>query len=234
MIKAVIFDVDDTLANTSEVIEASLLATFTAHREYFPNNTPDELYKLNEKILMGLVHDPTISIPTALVRLLPMLFESLGLKPDLKVILSLNKQINEEINTRTRFYDGTEELFQYFEKQKIKIGILTNGVYVPMLDKFVRLGIDRRIDYLVTADMTGTDKPDPRAFEFILNKLEVSANESVMVGDDVIADIKGGNEAGLKTVFVNRKTVRTENSPKVEADLEITHFDQLKSWLEAS
>jgi putative hydrolase of the HAD superfamily len=68
----------------------------------------------------------------------------------------------------------------------------------------------------------GHVKPHPSIFMSTLEKLKVNPNQSLHVGDDPIADIEGARNIGMKTVFVNRKEVRTNADIEVKGITELT------------
>ena len=83
-----------------------------------------------------------------------------------------------------------------------RVGLLTNGPSVAQRDKLTTLGWTDLFDAaLVTGDLDA-GKPDPAAFEALLDALGSDPGETVYVGDDVDADIGGAADAGLVPVQV--------------------------------
>lgn len=201
MIKAVIFDLDNTLCNSTVVIEDVLRSTFTKHFKDFPNKKIDDLISINIKIFENLISDPDIPLSTAIIRVWFDVFEQLQIKPSLKIILRLMNDIHNQTNGRIQLIDGSLELVNYLKSKGIKIGVLTNGIFIDQAKKLVKLKLDVFIDYLVTSDMCASDKPDSRIFKYLLNKLAVSPNQAIMIGDDYVADIKGAHDFGIKTIY---------------------------------
>ena len=82
------------------------------------------------------------------------------------------------------------------------MGLLTNGPRVAQRDKLETLGWTDAFDVaLVTGELVA-GKPDPRAFEALVEALGTAPEETVYVGDDVDADIGGADAAGLVPVQV--------------------------------
>lgn len=63
------------------------------------------------------------------------------------------------------------------------------------LRKLVVLGLDRLIDWIVTSEESGHDKPHPASFELALTKLGAVGRPIWMIGDDVEADLEGARRA---------------------------------------
>lgn len=92
-------------------------------------------------------------------------------------------------------------------KRKYKLAILSNAVrtWAEYDWKFLRFNPKKYFDVLLYSQDTRILKPDGKAFELALRKLNVRANEALMVGDNESQDILGGNGAGLITVFLANK-----------------------------
>lgn len=202
MIKAVIFDLDNTICNSTEVIEDILKRIFIKHLKYFPNKNVDDLISINIKTFEELISDPNVPLSAAIIRVWFEVFEQLQIKPPLKIILRLIEYIRSEATKKVRLIEGTLELMDYLKSKDIKIGILTNGIFIDQANKLVKLKLDDFVDYLVTADMCASDKPDPKIFKYLLNKMGISPEQVLMIGDDLVADIKGANDLGIRTVYL--------------------------------
>lgn len=214
MLKAVIFDLDDTLCNTSEVIEESLKSTFTDLLEGFPGKSVGEIMQINARAFSELFTDPDIPVPVAENVVWYRTFELLGLKPSIHTIYKLDRMLKDELIRKLSLTKGTFEVFEYLKARKIKIGVLTNAGFLEQAEKLIALGVDRFIDYVVSPDICTVNKPDPKAFNYILDKLEVRPENTLMVGDNPVADIKGGNNAGIKTVWIKNRYLEYQNEPQ--------------------
>lgn len=202
MLKAVIFDLDNTLCNTTDVIEDALRSTFVQHLIHFPDKNIDDLISLNIKIFENLIADPYVPLSSATIRVWFEVFEQLQIKPSLKIILQIIEHVRNEVNKRVRLIDGVLELMSYLRSKNIKIGVLSNGIFIDQASKLIKLKIDDFVDYLVTSDMCAADKPDPKIFKYLLNKMSVSPKQTLMIGDELFADIKGGHDIGIRTIYL--------------------------------
>lgn len=223
MIKVVIFDLDNTLCESSGLIEDILRNIFTKYLKYFPDKDIDDLISLNIKIFDKLIYDPNIPLSAAIIRVWFEFFENLRIKPPLKIILKLVGHIRKEVPKKVKLIDGAEELIKFLKSKDIKIGVLTNGIFIDQANKLIRLNLDSIVDYLVTADMCGCEKPDPRMFEYILNKIDVPPDRVLMIGDDILADIKGANDLGIKTIFFKKSSPKNINMKFVKSDYTVTN-----------
>ena len=81
MIKAVIFDLDDTLCNTSDVLQKALRRTFKDNLSHFPGKTTDEMMELNTRAFNDIFLDENIPVPSAMILIWFRLFELLDIRP---------------------------------------------------------------------------------------------------------------------------------------------------------
>lgn len=227
MIKAVIFDLDNTLCNTTDVIEDALRSTFVQHLIYFPDKNIDNLVSLNIKIFENLIADPYMSLSSATIRVWFEVFEQMQIKPSLKVILRLIEYVRAEVNKRVRLINGALEVISYLKSKNIKVGVLTNGIFIDQASKLINLKVDKFVDYLVTSDMCATDKPDPKIFQYLLNKMGVLSNQTLMIGDDIVEDIKGAHDVGIKTLYLKNSKLQNVNTKLVKLDYTETNYKDI-------
>lgn len=62
-------------------------------------------------------------------------------------------------------------------------------------------GIKNYFKTITSADEINIRKPHPEIYEYALNKAGAEKEESMMIGDDWIADVEGGKSFGLKVIF---------------------------------
>lgn len=93
---------------------------------------------------------------------------------------------------------------------RYKLAIITNGFAETHETKISRLELLRFFDVIVLAGEMQLVKPDPSVFHHALEAAQASAQESVMIGDRYERDIVGAHAAGLRAVWIN---VRNEELP---------------------
>ena len=105
-----------------------------------------------------------------------------------------------------RFFDGAYELLCDIGKRGLKLGFCTDLTAHIQMRKLVRLGIGDIADGVVTSEESGAEKPSKLPFVMILEKLGVSAAEAVMIGDDYKKDIIGAENAGIKAILFGKES----------------------------
>ncbi|GAE30625.1 HAD family hydrolase [Halalkalibacter hemicellulosilyticus] len=125
-----------------------------------------------------------------------------------------------------------EETFSVLDKLKgsYKLLLLTNGS--PDLQQ-TKLSITPEIapyfDEIIISGGFGKGKPDPSIFEHALARVNVQKDEAIMVGDNLMTDILGANRVGIPSVWINRhEKERNEVTPSYE----ITHLNDLFTLIE--
>ena len=234
MLKAVIFDLDDTLCNSHEVFPPAIEKTFQKYLAHFPGKTVEQMLILERQATDEVFEDPTISTPVALTLLWIKIFELLGMKPDLKAIIQMRRMTWESMYKTINLLPGAEGLLDYLVSKNMKIGVLTNGPFLEQAEKLIALGIDKKVDYLVGTDLTMVDKPDPKAFNYILDKLGVKGEEAVMIGDYVEFDILGAKRVGMKAILLKHSFRKHTEEEEKEADLVVNSLDAVTRFFKDS
>jgi putative hydrolase of the HAD superfamily len=88
-----------------------------------------------------------------------------------------------------------------------RVGIVTNGMADNQLGKLRQTGLANAVDGYAVSGVEGIRKPETGLFEIAAQRCGTSlATGGWMVGDNLIADIKGAQTAGLRTIWIDRGT----------------------------
>lgn len=96
-----------------------------------------------------------------------------------------------------------------------RLGIISNRMHggTLLLDDLRYFGISHYFLSMVASCDAGRMKPHPLLYQRALAELGVAADEAVMVGDDLLADVRGARAAGLRAIWVRRPPDRRESAP---------------------
>ncbi len=97
-------------------------------------------------------------------------------------------------------FDGAHEILTYL-KAKYKMHIITNGFEEVQHKKMDHAGLLKYFDKIITSEEVGVKKPNPKIFEYAIKKAEAKPEESLMIGDNLEADILGAQNVGMETIF---------------------------------
>lgn len=116
----------------------------------------------------------------------------------------LGEMFHAERRKRPLIYEDTFEILEQLHGN-YKLLLLTNGS--PDLQQEKLAGVPKLapyFDHILISGNVGQGKPSPLIFELALSKLGISANEGIMVGDKLTTDIQGANGIGMPSVWINR------------------------------
>lgn len=97
--------------------------------------------------------------------------------------------------------DGAKEFLNRMHEQGVKVLICTDLTVHIQHRKIETLGIENDIDYLVTSEEAGREKPSLEIFTFCLTKLGLSAEEVCCIGDSPVRDVEGARAAGIQAIL---------------------------------
>lgn len=197
-IKAVLFDLDDTLYSRRAAAE-----------KVFPGMVKEHLYPTASDAFLK----EAVAYMMAHVKRNTMIHEDmftalLAKYPPEKPYIRSNC-INYYYAHFPEFVEPFPETFPLLEKLRsanIKTGLITNipaDRTVPQWAKIRALGLPEWMDVIVVSGDLGIHKPDARIFEYAAQQLGVSCSECVFVGDDPESDIGGALSAGMEAVWVD-------------------------------
>jgi HAD superfamily hydrolase (TIGR02253 family) len=86
-------------------------------------------------------------------------------------------------------------------KRGIRLGVVSDAPEPQVWLRLCDLGLQHTFDAVVTFDDTGMRKPDAAPFREVLRRLDVTPEQSLMIGDWAERDVVGGRSLGMKTVF---------------------------------
>jgi len=115
----------------------------------------------------------------------------------------------EELPGNNYLFNGALEILEYLATS-YKLHIITNGFHEVQHIKLEKSEIHRYFRTVTSSEEVGVKKPNPLVFEKALAKANVSAKQSVMIGDTFEADILGAESVGMETIFYN---YRSESIP---------------------
>lgn len=121
--------------------------------------------------------------------------------PD-ELIHVLAHEYLEHLPSFAHLLPNTVEVLEYLSP-KYKLHIITNGFQEVQERKLKGSNIHHYFDQIINSEMAGVKKPDPYIFELALDMAKVNPENTLMVGDDLEADILGAKAMGMQVVHFN-------------------------------
>ena len=114
-----------------------------------------------------------------------------------------------------RLVPGTMELLDYL-KPKYHLHLITNGFQEVQHTKLSGSGLEPYFETLTVSEEVGVKKPNPEIFFYALRKAQATAEESLVIGDEMAVDIDGARAAGIDQVFFNPSGIEVEGERTFE------------------
>ena len=151
---------------------------------------------------------------------------------------ALNMQKEYKKNQqKLKMSDITINILELAKKNNVKLGVITNGPSEHQWAKIDALGVEKLIpreNIIVSGDLGIINKPDVRIFDAMQEKLQLDTESLYYIGDSFENDIVGANNAGWKSIWINRYNKEcspgTEIYEKVENNYEL--FEIIKKIIE--
>lgn len=120
---------------------------------------------------------------------------------DATVNLIADKYI-EYLPGNNHLLEGSNEVLEAFNK-KYELHIITNGFEEVQERKMTGSGIASFFKTVTTSEEAGVKKPNPAIFELALKKSGALPENSVMIGDNLEADVMGAENYGIRAIYLN-------------------------------
>lgn len=206
MIKTLIFDFDDTVCNTTQCLEEGLKHSYRKLSEFYPKVTYQAFIRANTNAFKELFYYDRIPVYRASILVWFRILKKLKIKEDEVLIYTMYKYLYRYMTKNIQLKQGFKELMKFTKKNDIKLGILSNGSFLEKMERYIKLKIYRYKIKLVTSDIIGTEKPDPRSFRKILKMLKAKPSQTIFVGDTPSTDIIGAKRVGITPILMKRQS----------------------------
>jgi putative hydrolase of the HAD superfamily len=110
-------------------------------------------------------------------------------------------------------------------KKKYRIAVLSDASRIQVWIRLAAMGIQNAFDFVITFDDTKVRKPGVKPFMLALKKLRLEPEECLMVGDSLMRDIAPAKKLGFKTVFA--KYGGNHEPARVRPDYSINDIKEL-------
>lgn len=193
MIKAVIFDLDNTLVDFMRVKRAAVAGAVDAMIDAGMNGTKDEL----SKKIYSMYDREGIEDQRVFDK---VLVEHYG-EIDYRILAAGVVGYRKAKEGHLVLYPRVRGTIAKLVRMGLKLGLVSDAPRMSAWTRLVSLGLDSFFDTVVANEDTGKKKPDPAPFRLALSRLEVKPEECIMIGDWAERDMVGAKALGMKTAF---------------------------------
>lgn len=227
VIRAVLFDLDDTLWPIVPVIERAeslLYDWLKRHTPAVASRVTIDSMRRRRQALMAT--DPVYQLDLRALRhaVLVEAFHECG--EDVAMVDQAMTVFSKARNEVAPFDDVLPTLANL--RGRLQLGSISNGVA-----DLEAIGIAHFFQTSVAAHRFGCAKPDAAIFHAACDALQVAPHEAVFVGDDPLLDVQGAQNAGMRAVWMNRPELGPARSlpDDVHPHVVCTSLYELEQWL---
>jgi YjjG family noncanonical pyrimidine nucleotidase len=153
-------------------------------------------------------------------------FANVGVEIEEALGLEMNAVFLELLPIQKGLIEGTIEVLDYL-RPNYQLHILSNGYQELQKQKMQSSGILHYFEEIITIDNAKALKPDKAIFDYALKSANAAVSNSLMIGDNYEADIKGAINANFDVVFYNPAGQKTVEKPTFD----ILKLTELKTFL---
>ncbi|HEM2786181.1 TPA: HAD family hydrolase [Streptococcus suis] len=223
--KALIFDVDDTLYNQIQPFERALERHIEVAREQIEplylsfRRYADEVFETTAIGKMSLKDSHIYRMKHALA--------DFGYQVSDATALAI--QIDYDyFQGQIELSPVFPEIFSWCQAQGIAMGIITNGPYRHQLRKIRTMGLVNwfELEHVLISGQVGITKPNPAIFQLMEERLGMSGEDICYLGDSFENDVVGAKAANWKAIWFNHRK-RVEPIAPYQADKVVIDWDEL-------
>lgn len=221
MIKAVLFDLDETLFARTDSLRLFLA---DQHRRFFKQlgGVPFELWRDRFLALDERGHTHKSVVYPALLA-------------EFNAVADSADALLADYQTRCAHFavpfHGAFELLAGLRSRSLALGIVTNGDTEFQARHIRALGLDRLMDAILISEQEGLRKPDAEIFRRAAAKLGVDPAQCLFVGDNPVVDVLGAAAAGMRVAWFRQGQVWPSNQP-APPGATIDHLTDVLSLIE--
>lgn len=227
--KHIFFDLDHTLWDYDANATVSLMELYDAHGlaghgQFSAEQMVAAFFEVNYE-LWELYNAHKIGKDDIRAMRFPRVFEKMQVP-----LALLPKDFEEEYvalcPTKSKTFPHAHDILTYLG-EKYELHIITNGFNEIQKCKLESAGLDKFFHTVVTSESSEARKPHPKIFHFAFQLTGASAQDSLMIGDNLTSDIAGARNVNMDHIWFNPSNQKT----KLEIQQEVMNLLSLRDLL---
>jgi putative hydrolase of the HAD superfamily len=226
-LRAIFFDLDDTLYSTSEFSDRARKSSIAAMIEAGLGADPEYLMAELEEVVREFSSNYEHHYDKLLLRLPRRLYR--GVNPAIIIAAGIAAYHDTKFRYLRPFEDAYEVLRALARSALIR-GVITAGLEKKQAEKLVRMRLTPLLtpNAIFISDQLGVSKPNEKLYQRACSDLNLKPAETMYVGDNPLTDIDPPNRLGMYTVHVVRGGGRHEvEKGETEPDWRVNNFWEL-------
>lgn len=204
---AILFDLDDTILSCEGGDYRKLwMQSVEEHIHLFDPLSADELFQEIRQVAREFWSDPDrhrrgrLEIQASRQQLVVTAASNLDRENDEAAV-----QLADHYHERREFnvvpFEGALETLEYFHRSATKTALITNGASEIQRMKIDKYRLDQYFDVVLIEGEFGRGKPDPAVYTHVVTELDVSAQESWIVGDNLEWEVRVPQQLGFHAIW---------------------------------
>lgn len=218
----ILIDIDNTILDFDEGAKQAIIEGFKDINMPYTEDIFYEFLKVN-KMLWEQFENKIITNARLHEIRFNTIFSNLGLDLDGH---AFEAAFRERLHVSHIPVKDAENMLKYLFS-KYDLSVASNGTFAQQIERVRLAGFTIYFSHLFVSSDVGFQKPDVRFFNNVLNTLNIDKDKIIFIGDSLSADIQGGINAGIDTIWFNPKKIVGELTPTYE----INSLDQVKNIL---
>lgn len=229
----IFFDFDDTLYDTRGNAQRSLEETFDAYDLHNYFSDPDifytEYWDVNQQLWKRYNNNEITKDFLVIERFkLPLLLgKNLSVTDD--YCKKMSDTFLEFCSNKPGLLPGALELVSYLKGKGYKLHICSNGFHEVQYKKLAACGLQDYFDTVILSEDAGYNKPSEKFFDYALLTTKAKKENTLMVGDNYVADVCGALNYGIDACLYQRWD--KEFAPDREVTFIVDMLTELKDIL---
>ncbi len=227
-LKAVFFDIDDTLYSTTHFAHEARTNALKAMREVGLKIPLKDL----ERELDEVVHEFSSNYDQHLDKLLVRLPAQSYNGTNRAILIAAGVRAYHDTKyTVLKPYPDAIRFLTALAKTRIIRGVITAGLEIKQAEKILRLGLYSYLtpEAIYISEQIGISKPNPKIYSTAAERSGVEPSECMYIGNSLAHDIKPAKAAGMVTVLMTREA--RMDAEGVRPDYRVNQFDELQDIL---
>lgn len=225
LITDIFFDLDHTLWDFDKNSALTFEKIFNSHKVQVDLYDFLKVYVPKNLAFWKLYREEKITKIALRYQRLKDVFDELKYEISDDIIHILSEDYIAHLSSFDHLLPYTTEVLDYLSPN-YKLHIITNGFQAIQEKKLKTSNIYDYFDQVIDSEMAGVKKPNPLIFEMALQKANVSPRSSLMIGDNLEADILGAKAVGFHVMHFN-----AHNEPLHEICQMIHDLREIKYYL---
>jgi putative hydrolase of the HAD superfamily len=228
--KAILFDLDDTLFSTTEFAKKARANAIDAMIEVGINATHEEVADELREVIREFGSNYAAHFNKLLHRLPPHQQKDVN---HAVVIAAGVCAYHDTKFEHLKAFDDVKPFLEALKEARLRPVVITHGWTTKQAEKLVRLGLIPLIeprDVYIT-DQVGIAKPNPKLYQFVLRELGLLPSETLYVGDNAAHDITPPRTIGMHTAWIKRAAKPNQDIDTAAPEFIINDFRELAAIL---